>query len=70
MLVLPPTYKLPPAPIPPSTVNAPVVVDNDCVVFVIVNISGLVTKLCVTVVYSIVNVVAVIAPVTFKLPPT
>ena len=35
MLVVPLTFNCPPIPTPPATVKAPVVVETDCVVFVI-----------------------------------
>ena len=37
-LIVPPTYKEPPTPTPPATCNAPVLVEIDTVVFVIVKI--------------------------------
>ena len=37
-LVSPPIFKLPPMPTPPDTVNAPVVVEVDAVIFDIVNV--------------------------------
>ena len=49
--IFPPTFKLPPIPTPPATVNAPVTVLVLEVTLVIVNISGEVTCVCVTVVY-------------------
>ena len=63
------TYKAPPIPTPPTTVKAPVVVLILDEVLVIVNISGDVTKVWVTVVYCITNLVALIVPPTFKSPP-
>ena len=56
-------------PTPPRTCNAPVVVPVLAVVLYVLIISSVCTKVVVTVVYWIVNLLATISPPTYKLPP-